>query len=103
MTLNWPFQAQFALLSKRFGRSTISARYDRFAVQTNAAELYGAQDGHAWTAAYLFDLDAHWRFALECVRVVSSSVNREEQGGPYSATETQWQLAIRYALGSAIR
>jgi hypothetical protein len=103
MTLNWPFQAQFALLSKRFGRSTISARYDRFAVQTNAAELYGVQDGHAWTAAYLFDLDAHWHFALECVRVVSSSVNREEQGGPYSATETQWQLAIRYALGSAIR
>jgi len=103
MTLNWPFQAQFALLSKRFGRSTFSARYDRFAVQTNAPEVYGAQDGHAWTAAYLFDADAHWRFALECVRVVSSSVNREEQGGPYSATETQWQLAIRYALGSAIR
>ena len=103
MTLNWPFQAQFALLSKRFGRNTLSARYDRFAVQTNAPEVYGAQDGHAWTAAYLFDLDAHWRFALECVRVVSSSVNREEQGGPPLATETQWQLAIRYALGSAIR
>jgi hypothetical protein len=103
MTLNWPFQAQFALLSKRFGRSTLSARYDRFAVQTNAPEVYGAQDGHAWTAAYLFDADAHWRFALECVRVVSSSVNRVELGGPYSATETQWQLAIRYALGSAIR
>jgi len=103
ITLNWPFQAQFALLSKRFGRSTLSARYDRFAVQTNAAELYGAQDGHAWTAAYLFDADAHWRFVLECVRVVSSSVNREEQGGPPLATETQWQLAVRYALGSAVR
>jgi len=102
-TLNWPFQAQFALLSKRFGRSTLSARYDRFAVQTNAPNVYGAQDGHAWTAAYLFDLDAHWRFALECVRVVSSSVNREEQGGPPLGTETQWQLAVRYAIGSAIR
>jgi len=103
LTLNWPFQSTFGLLSKRFGRNTLSARYDRFAVQTNAPEVYGAQDGHAWTAAYLFDLDAHWRFALECVRVVSSSVNREEQGGPPLATETQWQLAIRYALGSAIR
>jgi hypothetical protein len=103
MTLNWPFQAQFALLSKRFGRSTLSARYDRFAVQTNAPGVYGAQDGHAWTAAYLFDLDAHWRFAIECVRVVSSSVNREEQGGPPLATETQWQLAVRYAIGSANR
>jgi hypothetical protein len=103
MTLNWPFQAQFALLSKRFGRSTLSARYDRFAVQTNSPEVYGVQDGHAWTAAYLFDADAHWRFALECVRVVSSSVNRAEQGGAPLATETQWQLAVRYALGSAIR
>jgi len=37
------------------------------------------------------------------VRVLSSSVNREELGGPLSATETQWQFAIRYALGSAIR
>ena len=103
MTLNWPFQAQFALLSKRFGRGTLSARYDRFAVQTNAPGLYGVQDGHAWTAAYLFDADAHWRFALECIRVVSSSVNRAEQGGPPLATETQWQLAVRYALGSAVR
>ena len=85
------------------GRSTLSARYDRFAVQTNAPGVYGAQDGHAWTAAYLFDADAHWRFALECVRVVSSSTNREELGGPALATETQWQLSVRYALGSAIR
>jgi hypothetical protein len=103
MTLNWPFQAQFALLAKRFGRSTLSARYDRFSVQTNVYEGYGAQDGHAWTAAYVFDANPHWRFTLECVWVTSSSVNREEQRGPLSATETQWQLAIRYALGSAIR
>ena len=103
MTLNWPFQSTFALLSKRFGRNTLSARYDRFAVQTNAPDVYGEQDGHAWTAAYIFDANAHWRFALECVRVVSSSVNREEQGGPPLATETQWQLAVRYAIGSAIR
>jgi len=102
-TFNWPFQSTFALLSKRFGRSTLSARYDRFAVQSNVADVYGSQDGHAWTAAYIFDADAHWRFAFECVRVVSSSANREEQGGPPLATETQWQLAIRYALGSAIR
>ncbi len=103
LTLDWPFRAQFALLSKRFGRSTLSARYDRFRVESGVADAYGAQDGHAWTAAYLFDVNAHWRFTLEYVRVLSSSVNREEQGGPLSATETQWQFAIRYALGSAIR
>src|SRR5262249_38364375 len=63
MTLNWPFQAQFALLAKRFGRSTLSARYDRFAVQTNVREDYGAQDGHAWTPAYPFALHAPSPFA----------------------------------------
>ncbi len=103
LTLNWPFQSSFGLLSKRFGRSTLSARYDRFAVQTNAPGVYGAQDGHAWTGAYIFERNAHWRFTLECVRVRSSSANREELGGPPLATETQWQLAARYALGSAIR
>jgi hypothetical protein len=101
--LEWPFRAEFALLSKRFGRSTLSARYDHFAVSSNVDEYYGTQDGHAWTAAYVFDADAHWRFMLECVRVVSNSINRQQQGGPLSATETQWQLAIRYGLGSAIR
>jgi hypothetical protein len=100
LTLDWPFRAEFALLAKRFGRSTVSARYDRFTVDTNAPEAYGSQDGHAWTAAYAFDADAHWRFTLECVRVSSTSANREDQGGPLAATETQWQLAIRYALGS---
>jgi hypothetical protein len=100
LTLEWPFRSEFALLAKRFGRSTVSARYDHFSVESNAAEGYGSQDGHAWTAAYVFDADAHWRFTLEYVRVSSSSINREEQGGPLAATETQWQLAIRYALGS---
>ena len=100
LTLNWPFRSEFALLAKRFGRSTVSARYDRFTVQTNAPEAYGSQDGHAWTAAYVFDADTHWRFTLECVRVSSTSANREDQGGPLAATETLWQLAIRYALGS---
>jgi hypothetical protein len=48
--------------------------------------------------------DAHWRFTLEWLRVVSSSFNREEFfGGPPFLTETQVQLAIRYAVGSAIR
>jgi Phosphate-selective porin O and P len=102
-SLEWPFRAEFALLSKRFGRSTLSARYDHFSVSSNVAEFYGTQDGHAWTAAYVFDANAHWRFTLECVRVVSSSTNRQEQGGPPSATETQWQLALRYAIGSGIR
>ncbi|HEV3178969.1 MAG TPA: hypothetical protein VGZ05_00755 [Steroidobacteraceae bacterium] len=103
MALNWPFRAQFALLAKRFGRHTLSGRYDHFSVETSISAGDGSQDGHAWTLAYLFDADAHWRFALEWLRVASSSYVRADLGGPPRATETQVQLAVRYALGSTIR
>ncbi len=103
MQLEWPFRAQFALLSRRFGRQTLSARYDRFEVDSNIPDGDGSQIGHAFTAAWMFDADAHWRLALEWLRVRSSSYNRAELGGPPLATETQLQLAVRYAFGSAVR
>ena len=91
-------------MSKRFGRSTLSARYDRFSVDSIAADGHGTQNGHAWTAAYVFNADAHWRFTLEWLQVVSSSDSRAEFfGGAPLLTETQLQLAIRYALGSTRR
>ena len=100
-TVDWPFRAEFALIAKRFGRHTLSARYDRFAVETRQSGAYGAQDGHAWTVAWLFEADVHWRFALEWLQVVSSSANRDEFAGPLPATHRQLQLSVRYALGSS--
>jgi len=103
MQLQWPFRAQFALLSKRFGRQTLSARYDRFEVETNVPDGDGWQIGHAFTAAWLFDADAHWRLAFEWLRVRSYSYYRTEFAGPAFATETQLQLGVRYAFGSGVR
>ena len=97
---SWPFRAEFALLSKRLGRHSLSARYDRFEVDSVDADGWGAQSGHAWTAAYVFNADTHWRFTLEWLRVVSSSSSRMDLGGPPLLTETQVQLAVRYALGA---
>jgi len=99
---SWPFRSEFALLSKRFGRHSFSARYDRFTVDSINGAGYGAQDGHAWTAAYMFSVDAHWRVAVEWLQVVSSSSSREDFGGPPLLTETQLQLSVRYALGSEV-
>jgi hypothetical protein len=104
----WPFQAEFTLLSKRLGRHTLSARYDWFRVDSNSPppdfEPYGWQRGHAFTAAWLFNANAHWRLALEWLRVRSHSYNRPDtHAGPPLATETQLQLAVRYALGSGVR
>ena len=103
----WPFRAQFALLSKRLGHHTLSARFDQFRVDSNSPppdfEPYGWQRGHAFTAAWMFDVHAHWRLALEWLRVTSDSYNRQDtQAGPPHATESQLQLALRYALGSAL-
>lgn len=98
----WPFHAQFALLSKRIGRSTLSARYDRFSVESLGGYDDGAQQGHAWTAAYVFEADAHWRFTLEWLRVTSSSYTRADLGGPPQLNETQLQLAVRYALAGSV-
>jgi len=100
-TLTWDFRSAYALLAKRFGRSTLSARYDTFRVTPRGFES-GWQDGRALTAAYAFDADAHWRFALEWLRIVSDNYNRDELYGldPH-VRDTQLQLAVRYTLGSA--
>ena len=107
-SIPWPFEAEFALLSKRLGRHTLSARYDWFRVDSNSPppdfEPYGRQRGHAFTAAWLFDADAHWRVALEWLQVRSHSYNRPDTlAGPPFATETQLQLAVRYAFGYGVR
>jgi hypothetical protein len=100
--LNWPFKASFALLSRRIGSHLLSVRYDRFEVdsETGAGESDGTQKGHAWTAAYVYRSGPRWRYTLEWLRVVSDSYNRADYlGAAALATETQVQLAIRYALG----
>jgi hypothetical protein len=100
---SWPFRAEFAMLSRRIGRHSLSARYDRFTIDSVSAWGYGAQDGHAWTAAYAFDGGAHWRITVEWLQVVTSSSTRAELGLPPLLTERQLQLAVRYSLGSTIR
>jgi hypothetical protein len=100
---SWPFRAEFALLSKRFGRASLSARYDRFTVDSVNAAGYGAQDGHACTAAYAYDAGAHWRFTLEWLQVVTSSSSRQDLGLPPLLTERELQLAVRYAISSSTR
>jgi hypothetical protein len=101
--LAWPFRSAYLLVAKHFGRHMLSVRYDHFSVDAQGVEGDGTQSGHAFTAAYLFDLNAHWRVALEWLRVEDSSYNRADYTGasPY-ASQTQLQLSLRYALGSQL-
>ncbi|HVS78633.1 MAG TPA: hypothetical protein VHE11_16965 [Steroidobacteraceae bacterium] len=101
-TLEWPFSARYALLSKQFHRQMLSVRYDRFEVDSRNADPDGEQSGHAWTAAYVFYPGKSWTVTLEWLRVTGSSYSWGEylgRSGP--VTSTQAQLAVRYALGSA--
>lgn len=101
--LEWPFNARYLLLSRRFGsHNMLSVRYDRFEVDSRTPEADGEQNGHAWTAAYVFDPGRSWTATLEWLRVTSRSyAQSEELGFPGPLTDTQVQLALRYTLGSA--
>jgi hypothetical protein len=103
----WPFRASYVLLSKRLGSHTLSARYDKFEVDDSSGADGGDngwQNGHAFTLAYIFQPGSRWRYTLEWLHVVSTSYNRAEfEDGPPTASQTQVQLAIRYALGPAAR
>jgi hypothetical protein len=103
--LGWPFKARYGMVSREIGHHRISVRYDSFVVNSESMDDDGsAQRGHAWTAAYVFEPDNHWRFTLEWLRVVSDAEYRPFYLGiPPRATETQIQLAARFALGPAAR
>ncbi len=86
------------------GNHRLSIRYDSFEVDSASEGGDGAQQGHAWTAAYVFEPNPHWRVTLEGLRVTSDSYYRDQDLGiPRLATETQVQLAVRFALGPLAR
>jgi hypothetical protein len=99
--LGWNYVTRYVLLSKRSGDHTVSVRYDDFKVGAEQLLPLGNQAGHAVTLAYRFEPNAHWRFTLEGVRVRGFQTNRAIYAGeaPF-ATESNVQLAIRYALSN---
>lgn len=88
----------FGLLSYRSGNHRFTARHDRMATYTIRGEQYfeGEQDAHAWTAAYLFDVNAHWQIAAEVIRITGTLEQRTYLGQPVDAKEIQAQLAVRF-------
>lgn len=97
--LQWNFVTRFLLLSKRLGHQSLSARYDDFRVAGQQGIPFGNQSGHALTLAYRYEPDEHWRLTLEWVRARDGQTNRPLLSGdvPF-ATESQLQLAVRYAI-----
>lgn len=98
---SWPFHARFGLISRHWGRHTLSARYDKFGVDSGGAYTIGTEDGHAWTFAYVFNQGPRWRLALEWLHVTSEVASRALLlNEPTFARENQLQVSIRYTIGS---
>jgi hypothetical protein len=99
--VEWPFRARFALISKTIGRHRLSFRYDTFDVEGAGPVDKGAQNGHALTAAYVYEASEHWRFMLEWLEVFTHSADRALLSDqPPFARENQLQLAAKYSLRS---
>jgi len=98
--LLWDFDSQSAMAAKRWGRHLLAVRYDAFEIEFNEHPRWaGSEDGHAWTAAWSFERDDHWRFALEWLRVESNVPARAADfGEPPFAAETKIELSARYTL-----
>jgi hypothetical protein len=98
--LRWEFDSQSAMAAKRWGRHMLAARYDAFEIEFNQRpDWAGSEHGHAWTAAWSFERDDHWRFALEWLRVESTVPARTADFGevPFAA-EARIELSARYTL-----
>ena len=98
--LEWEYDAQSALVSRRRGPHMVALRYDQFAVEFQGdGTLPGSETGDAWTLAYSWDGGGPWRFALEWLRVHSDVPARVAllAEAPL-ATETKIEFSARYML-----
>ncbi|HTU67375.1 MAG TPA: hypothetical protein VMF52_15615 [Steroidobacteraceae bacterium] len=101
--LEWEYDSQSLLVAKRLGPHVVATRYDAFGVTfMGDPTAPGSEDGHAWTLAYSYDRDDHWRFAAEWLRVTSDVKSRPVVlGDPSLIVESQLQISVRYAFSAS--
>jgi hypothetical protein len=93
-----PFRATYGMLSVPAGRTRFSVRYDKFSVDNNGAQAQDstAEQGSAWTGAFLVRVGEAHRFALEVLRVESDRPDRAVLGLPTHAAELQTQASFQF-------
>ncbi len=98
--LDWTFESRSALAARRFGAHMLAARYDDFGVRFRMPGFSARNErGHAWTAAWTYERDGPWRFALEWLRVHSEVRERARSLGQAPlAIESKIELSMRYTL-----
>ncbi|MGB8326662.1 MAG: hypothetical protein WCE48_03685 [Steroidobacteraceae bacterium] len=86
---DWKFRARFAMVSRAIGLHQLSARLEDFDVRAHEQLV---DHGHAWTLAWTFQPNEHWRFATEWLDIRSDV-----------ARERQLQVSARYTFAQRFR
>jgi hypothetical protein len=94
---HWNFDTAFLLLAREFGPHRLAVRYDEFKVRPAGAP-FSAEDGHAWTLGWTWNVREHVELAAEWLRVDSVAGNRAALGEQPAAREQSLQLAVRLSL-----
>jgi hypothetical protein len=90
------FRAAFVLLTGAVGRHRVTGRYDWFdVVDRDATADPNAEDGSAWTLAYLVRWNDSARVAVEWLQVTSTRASRADLGLAPRAREDQLQASLR--------
>jgi hypothetical protein len=94
------YWSYYSLLSYADNGHRVTARFDRMRTKTVRDEYYynSEQDARAWTLAYLYDLNEHWQFAVEGLRISGTLEQRALLGMAPDQTERQLQVAVRYTF-----
>jgi hypothetical protein len=98
LLVNNRFRAAFVLLTAAHGRHRVTGRYDWFEVEDRDALVVvdpNAEDGHAWTLAYVATLGEATRLAVEWLQVTSTRPARSSLALPPRAGEGQLQASVR--------
>ncbi|MDH5344276.1 MAG: hypothetical protein OEW59_00810 [Gammaproteobacteria bacterium] len=91
------FESYFALLTRSFDRHRVSIRYDDFQITENDQIPLdeNAENGHAWTISYHYELNQNIAFAAEWLEIVSNRPAWAYFNLSERKAEQQLQLALR--------
>jgi hypothetical protein len=99
------FDAYYVLVTREFGRHRLSARYDAFDVQpvNDPGGVTNQDQGHAWTATYLYQWSEHVRLGAEYLAIATEHCESEAcvwvfSGLPRTSRQSQVQLSLRWQL-----
>jgi len=93
------FDTAYVLLSQKTGKTRWTARVERYTTHSEDSPPNdaGAEHGHAYTLAYLQDINPHVRFGLEWVRATGGRPGVAQEGFDPRTNGKTISAELRYA------